>query len=111
MATKIAKSLAHLRQTDFKNWVTTLWLVKRRLLVNKKAHYSVLRVDVDKKLQNKLKRAVTDRIQGTDYKLEEYDFLTCDQDNRLFTIDSAETDFIRIQIEIDRGIENKKVEK
>jgi len=111
MAAKIAKKLAHLRQTDFKLWVTTLWLVKRRLDVHKQAHYSVLRVDVDKKLLNKLKKAVTDRILGADYKLEAYDFLTVDQDNHLFTIESAETDFAKIQNEVDKGLANQKVEK
>lgn len=111
MVNKIAKKLAHLRQADFKPWVTTLWLVKRRLDVHKQAHYSVLRVDVDKKLQNKLKKATADRIQGADYKLEEYDFLTVDQDNQLFTIESDETDFVKIQGEVDKGLANQKVEK
>ena len=111
MATKIAKKMTHLRQTEFKPWATTLWLVKRRLDVHRKAHYLVLRVDVDKKLQNKLKKAVTDRIQGADYNLGNYDFLTADQDDRLLTIESAETDFTKIQAEVDKGLENKKVEK
>lgn len=111
MTTKTAKKLAHLRQTDFKPWAMTLWLVKRRLDVNKQAHYSVLRVDVDKKLQTKLKQAVTNRVQGADYKLEEYDFLTADQDNQLFTIESADTDFIKIQDEVNKGLANQKVEK
>ena len=111
MAAKIAKKIADLRQTDFKPWTTTLWLVKRRLDVHKKAHYSVLRVDVDKKLQDKLKKAVTERIHGVDFKLEAYEFLTDDQDGRLFTIESAETDFTKIQAEVDKGLENKKVEK
>lgn len=111
MAAKIAKKIAYLRQTDFKPWTTTLWLVKRRLDLHKKSHYSVLRADVDKKLQNKFKMAVTERIQGADFKLEEYDFLTADQDDRLFTIESEETDFTKIQSEVDKGLENKKVEK
>jgi Domain of unknown function (DUF4868) len=111
MTTKIAKKLAHLRQTDFKPWAMTLWLVKRRLDVDKQAHYSVLRVDVDKKLQNKLKQAVTDRVHDANYKLEEYDFLTADQDNQLFTIESVDTDFIKIQDEVNKGLANKKVEE
>lgn len=110
MATKIAKKMSYLRQVDFKPWITTLWLVKRRL-VTQVAHYSVLRVDTDKKLQSKLKAAVIGRIQGGHYKLEEYDFLTADQDDQIFTIDSAETDFVDIQTEIDKGLGNKKVEK
>lgn len=111
MVTKMAKKMAHLRQTDFKSWTTAIWLVKRHLDVHKKAHYSVLRVDIDKMLQNKLKKAVTDRIQGAEYKLDEYDFLTADQDDRLLTIESAETDFTKIQAELEKGLDNKKVEK
>ncbi len=111
MTTKIAKKMAHLRQIDFKAWATTIWLVKRHLDADKKARYSVLRVDTDKKIQNKLKKAVTDRMQGANYKFDEYDFLTADQDDRLLTIDSAETDFIKIQSEVDKGIDNQKVEK
>lgn len=111
MAAKIAKKLAHLRQADFKPWAMTLWIVKRHLDIHKQAHYSVLRVDADKKLQNKLKKAVTDRVQGSDYKLEPYDFLTADQDNQIFTIESSETDFTKIQGEVDKGLANQKVEK
>ena len=111
MVTKTGRKIANLRQIDFKAWHTTLWLVKRRLDVQKKAHYSVLRVDLDRKLQNKLKMAITDRIQGAEYKLDEYDFLTADQDDRLLTIESQETDFAEIQVEVDKGFSNKKVEK
>jgi Kiwa KwaB-like protein len=111
MANKNTRKLAQLHQTDFKPWTTTLWLVKRRLDVERSAHYSVLRVDIDKKLQNKLKKAVADRIQGSTYKLEEYEFLTSDQDDRLFTIESADTDFAKIQAEVDQGLANNKVDK
>jgi hypothetical protein len=110
VAPKIAKKMAHLRQTDFKPWIATLWLVKRRL-VAQVARYSVLRVDADKKLLSRLKSAVTGRINAKNYKLEEYDFLTADQDDQIFTIDSSETDFVAIQAEIDKGLSNKKVEK
>lgn len=110
MTTKIAKQIAHLRKIDFKPWSTTIWLVKRRLIAQT-AHYSVLRVDVDKKLQDKLKKAVTEKIQDADYRFEEYNFLTADQDNRVFTIGSNDTDFVKIQAEVEKGLENKKVEK
>jgi hypothetical protein len=84
--------------------------VKRRLIAQT-AHYYVLRVDVDKKLQDKLKKAVTGKIQDTDYRFEEYNFLTADQDNRVFTIESGDTDFVKIQAEVEKGLENRKVEK
>ena len=110
MAINAAKKLMHLRQQDFQKWITTLWLVKRRL-VDKVAHYSVFRVEVDRKLELKLKAAVAGKIKNKNYKLEAYDFLTADQDDQIFTIESAETDFISIQAEIDKGLANKKVEK
>lgn len=111
MTTKIAKKLGQLRHTDFKSWATSMWLVKRRLDAQKTAHYSVLLVELDKKLQNKLKKTVVQRVQGVDYKLDEYDFLTADQDDRLLTIDAAETDFPTIQLEVEKGLANKKVEQ
>jgi len=110
MTTKIAKQISHLRKIDFKPWATTIWLVKRRLIAQT-AHYSVLRVDVEKKLQEKLKKAVTGKVQDADYRFEEYNFLTADQDNRIFTIGSGDTDFVKIQAEVEKGLENRKVEK
>ncbi len=109
--TAAAKKLKQLRQMDLKAWTVSMWLVKRRLNVQKIAHYSVLRVDLDKKLQGKLKRAVIERVQGREYKLDEYDFLTADQDDRLLTINASDTDFLAIQAEIDKGLVNKKVEQ
>lgn len=111
MAHKSARKLTQLRQLDFKPWTATLWLVKRWLDPERSARYSVLRVDTDKRLENKLKKAVADRVQSTAYKLEDYDFLTSDQDDRLFTIDSADTDFAKIQVEVDKGLANSKVKK
>lgn len=87
------------------------WLVKRRLDVHKKAHYSVQRVDVEKKLQNKLKKAGYRSNSRLGLQARRVRLLTADQDDRLFTIESAETDFTRIQAEVDKGLENKKVEK
>jgi hypothetical protein len=107
MPDKVAKKLAGLRKMDLKAWATTLWLVKRRL-IERGASYSVIRVDTDKKLQAKLKKMVTDKTHGTTYHLEEYAFLNADQDDRVFTIDSAETDFQRIQAEIQKGLANEK---
>lgn len=107
MPDKVAKKLAGLRKVDLKAWTTTLWLVKRRL-IEKEASYSVIRVDSDKKLQAKLKKMVTDKTHGTTCHLEEYAFLNADQDDRVFTIDSAETDFQRIQAEIQKGLANEK---
>lgn len=110
MPNNVQKIIAHLRKTEFKDWVITLWLVKRRL-VEQIANYSVLRVDIDMKLQNKFRNTLADKIRGKSYKLEEYDFLTADQDDHLLTIDSAETDFKKIQEAISQGLQNPKAEK
>lgn len=110
MSIKTEKSIKFLKNTDINSWVITLWLVKRKLN-GQVANYSVLRVDIDKKLQRKFKKSLGDRIQGKEYQLEEYDFLTADQDDYLFTLDSAETDFKKIQDAIDEGLQNHKAEK
>lgn len=106
----VKNKMQTLRNTDFKDWVATFWLVKRKL-VTQHAKYTVLKVDTDTKLEVKLKKAVTSKISSKDYKLDEYDFLTADQDESLLTINSSDTDVTLIQTEIDKGTANKKVEK
>lgn len=110
MTTSANQSLQTLRRTDFKHWLTTFWLVKRKLS-QQQAKYSVLKVDTDARLEQKLKHAVTANIGDKDYQLDAYDFLTTDQDNGLLTIESADTDVTLIQAEIDKGTANPKVEK
>lgn len=110
MSTKAAKKIADLRKTDFKKWHFSLWLLKRRL-VNQVAQYSVINVDVDKKLRSKLKQAVTSRIESHNIKFTPYDFLTEDQDDRVLTLELDDTDFSKIQKEVDKGTANKKAEK
>lgn len=110
MTTSANESLQTLRGTDFKHWLTTFWLVKRKLS-QQQAKYTVLKVDTDVKLEQKLKQAVTAKISDKGYKLDAYDFLTSDQDDGLLTIESAATDVTLIQAEIDKGTANPKVEK
>jgi len=107
MTTKLVKNLKQLRETNIKDWTTTLWLVKRKLTAGNAA-YSVMRVDTEKKLQTKLKKILSDRFQNKEYQIEEYSFLNADQDNRLFTIEASETDFNLIQAEIKNGLANDK---
>jgi len=107
MASKDQKLITELRKQDFKPWTLNLWLVKRKL-VDKEASYTVLRVDVEPKLQRKLKNGVVERVQRKDYAVEDYSFETADQDDRVFTIDASETDFVAIQKEIQKGHDNEK---
>jgi hypothetical protein len=108
--TNVKHTLQTLRASDFKHWVTTFWLVKRKLS-QQQAKYSVLKVDTDSKLEQKLKKAVTEKILDPDYQLDDYDFLTADQDKSLLTIASSDTDVTLIQAEIEKGTANAKVEQ
>ncbi|MFD1122029.1 Kiwa anti-phage protein KwaB-like domain-containing protein [Methylophilus flavus] len=110
MTTNVKQTLQTLRTSDFKHWVTTFWLVKRKLS-QQQAKYSVLKVDTDSKLELKLKNAVTEKILDQDYQLDDYDFLTADQDKGLLTIASSDTDVMLIQAEIEKGTANAKVEQ
>lgn len=110
MTTSANQSLQTLCGTDFKHWLTTFWLVKRKLS-QQQAKYSILKVDTDARLEQKLKHAVIAKISDQGYQLDAYDFLTTDQDNGLLTIESAVTDVTLIQAEIDKGTANPKVEK
>jgi len=110
VTTSANQSLQTLRGTDFKHWLTTFWLVKRKLS-QQQAKYSVLKVDTDARLEQKLKHAVIAKISDQGYQLDAYEFLTTDQDNGLLTIESAATDVTLIQAEIDKGTANPKVEK
>ena len=107
MSTRLAKKLNALQGMNFKSWSTSLWLVKRKL-VGGHATYGVLRVECEKHLQTKLKKLVVDKIQGPNYRLEEYSFLNSDQDEQLFTLDSSGTDFEMIRAEIAKGLSNDK---
>jgi hypothetical protein len=110
VTTNVKQTLQTLRASDFKHWVTTFWLVKRKLS-QQQAKYSVLKVDTDSKLELKLKNAVTEKILAPDYQLDDYDFLTADQDKGLLTIASSDTDVTLIQAEIEKGTANAKVEQ
>lgn len=107
MTNNATNVLKKIQKTDFKPWEAKLWLVKRRLS-GKEAVYSVLRVETDKKLNRRLKAAVTNRLNGKNLVLEEYSFLSADQDDRVFTLDSSETDFVKIEEEINKGLTNPR---
>lgn len=110
MTTSAHEHFQALRGTDFKHWLTTVWLVKRKLS-QQQAKYSVLKVDTDAKLEQRLKQAVTAKIGDKGYTLDAYDFVTTDEQDTLLTIDSAATDVTLIQAEIDKGTANAKVEQ
>jgi hypothetical protein len=55
------KSMKVIKALDLKHWTATFCLV-RRYMANHAAHYSVLRVNTDTKLQKRLKRELAPKI-------------------------------------------------
>ncbi len=106
MSNKAHKAtLKAIKAIDLKEWVVTFWLVKR-YMANHAAHYSVLRVNTDAKLQKRLKGYVVNQLQGKDFHLAEYDFNNADGDDTLFTITADATDFPKVEVAINAGFDN-----
>lgn len=106
MSNKAHKAtLKAIKAIDLKKWGVTFWLVKR-YMANHAAHYSVLRVNTDAKLQKRLKGYVVNQLQGKDFHLAEYDFNNADGDDTLFTITADATDFPKVEVAINAGFDN-----
>jgi hypothetical protein len=94
-----------IKSIDLKPWTVNFWLIKR-YMANHAAHYSVLRVNTNDKLQERLKSYVANQLQGRDFHLAEYDFNNADGDDTLFTIAANATDFPKIEEAINAGFDN-----
>ncbi len=98
-------TLKAIKALDLTKWMATFWLVKRSM-ANHAAHYSVLRVNTDTKLQKRLTGYVINQLQGKDFHLAEYDFNNADGDDTLFTIAAEATDFPKVEAAINAGFDN-----
>lgn len=107
MNSKAAKQLKAIKVLDFSKWTTSFWLVKRKT-VQREAHYSVLRVDIDAKLQKRFKGYLKQQLQGKDFHVAEYDFNNADGDDTLFTIAADATDFPMVESAIGAGFDNPR---
>jgi len=105
MSKNATNKLKTIKAFDFKKWTATFWLVKRRI-AHREAHYSILRVDTDEKLQKRFRSYITQQLQGKDFHITNYDFNNGDGDDVLFTIDADVTDFPKIEKIINEGFEN-----
>lgn len=92
---KFKKQLKEIKATNFSEWSVSFWLVKRKIS-QKNAHYDVLRVKTDKKLQKRFHGYIRQQLQHKDFHLTPYDFNNADGDDSLFTIDTAVTDFVKV---------------
>ena len=102
-----AKHLKTLKALDFGKWTTSFWLVKRKAL-QREANYSVLRVDIDAKLQKRFKGYLNQQLQGKDFHVAEYDFNNADGDDTLFTIAADATDFPKVESVIKKAFDNSR---
>lgn len=107
MNSKSTKHLKTLKTLDFSKWTTSFWLVKRKA-AQRDAHYSVLRVDIDGKLQKRFKGYLKQQLQSKDFHVAEYDFNNADGDDTLFTIAADATDFPKVESVIGAGFDNPR---
>lgn len=105
MSTKTKRQLKEIKTEDFSKWDASFWLIKKKTS-GKEVSYSVLRVDMDKKLEARFKRYLKQHLQGKDFHLAEYDYNNADGDDSLFTLDANTTDFVKVEAEIAAGFNN-----
>jgi len=98
-------ALKAIKTFDFGKWTATFWLVKR-YVANREAHYRVLRVNTDAKLQKRLNGYVASQLHGRNFHLTEYDYNNADGDDTLFTIAADTTDFPQVEKAISTGFDN-----
>ena len=108
MSTKAKKQLKEIKSEDFGKWHASFWLVKKRQVARESA-YTVLRVDIDAKLQKRFKRYLGQQLQSKDFHVAEYDYNNSDGDDALFTITSDATDFAKVEAAIGAGFDNQRV--
>jgi hypothetical protein len=105
MSKGVKSKLKAIKSLDIKKWTVTFWLVKRRIAEHE-ARYSVLRVEIDEKLQKRFKGYIAQQLQNKDFHLTNYDFSNADGDGVLLTIEADATDFIKVEKKINEGFDN-----
>jgi Domain of unknown function (DUF4868) len=91
-----------LRQFDYAKASVVFWVIKRRL-VKMEASYEAMRVDADAALSARLRETFAKTLAEKNYRLEPYSFVSEDQDEQIYTMDWATTDFERVKSAMDRG--------
>lgn len=107
MLKDVTKQFKAIKTIDFSQWSASFWLVKRKA-AHRQAQYSVLRVDIDTKLQKRFQGYLKQQLQGKDFHLAEYDFNNTDGDDALFTIAADITDFSKVEKAISEGFDNHR---
>ncbi|MBX3609204.1 MAG: DUF4868 domain-containing protein [Hydrogenophaga sp.] len=110
MSTKEAARLKRLKNLDMSKWAVSFWLVRRKA-ARTGFDYSVLRVDIDARLNKRFKGYVKEQVQDRAFHLDAYDFNNADPDDVLLTLDADATDFHRIVAAIDAGFDNPRAKE
>lgn len=105
MKTTAKKQLQEIKAADFSKWHASFWLVKKKAS-GTGTSYSVLRVEMDGKLEARFKRYLKQQLQGMDFHLAEYDYNNADGDDSLFTLAASTTDFVKVEAAITTGFDN-----
>ncbi|MBN4079625.1 DUF4868 domain-containing protein [bacterium AH-315-C08] len=91
---ELKKLFKKLKKHDWGKSVVSFYVVKRRL-IERKAKYEVMQVNIAQNLQKKLREIANKKIAGANDVLE-YDFNTTDLDDNVLGIPNSETDFEEI---------------
>jgi Domain of unknown function (DUF4868) len=91
-----------LKQLDYAKASVVFWVIKRRL-AKMEASYEAVRADTDTALSARLRETFGKMLTEKNYRLEPYSFVSEDQDEQIYTIDWAATDFEHVKAAMDRG--------
>ena len=105
MSNKEANKLRKLKALDLSKWTTSFWVVKRKG-TQPPFEYTVLRVNIEAKLAKRLRGYLKTQLQDRSAPVEAYDFSTADPGEKLLTLDSDSTDFVKVEKAIDAGFDN-----
>lgn len=107
---QLDEKLGKLKLLDFDSAVVSLWVVHRSLTPSRQAKYSALKVDASPDLRVKLRKIVKNRVDLCN-QVEPYEYVTEDQDERIFEIPVDTTDYMEVITLVNRNGEEHKIEK
>jgi hypothetical protein len=107
MTSDAQRKVKKLKSLDISKWTTTFWLVKRKAIA-REATYNVLRVDIDAKLQKRFRGYLKVQLQSREFHVSEYEYSTADGDDVLLSMDTALTDFAKVEEAIGKGFDNAR---
>lgn len=106
-STNFVKSI---KKFNFSMWSASFWLIKRKQS-KKEFDFTVLRAEIDTKLQQRFIKYLKEQLQTKDFHIAEYDFNNADGEDTLFTIDADATSFSYVETAIENAFENLRVKK